>query len=222
MSTSRRLKELFENSGLSYAQLEELTGISKSVLQRYASGETKKIPTDAIEVIAEKLHASPVYLTGWDEPAAQADKAASPLAHEKSNVIMLKQSKVRMVPHFQSASAGFGIMADSQVINYIPLFIESDAEAMDTMCIDVCGDSMYPKIENGDTIVVRRQSSVDSGSIAVVLVDKEDALVKRVVYDDEHIELQSINPEYAPKIFRGSDMLRIQVVGLVRKIIKNV
>jgi len=222
MSTSSRLKNLFESSGLSYAQLEDLTGISKSVLQRYASGETKKIPTDAIEIIAAKLHASPVYLTGWDEPSTRIDPELPPLKQERSNVSMIKQSKLRMIPHFQSASAGFGIIAESQVINYMPLFIESDAEAMDTMCIDVCGDSMYPKIENGDTIIVRKQSSVDSGSIAVVLVDGEDALVKRVVYDDDHIELQSINPEYAPKIFSGSDMLRVQVLGLVRKIIKNV
>lgn len=42
MSAADRLKKLFESRGLSYAQLEEVTGIPKSVLQRYASGETKK------------------------------------------------------------------------------------------------------------------------------------------------------------------------------------
>lgn len=71
IAAPERLKEVFDKSGLSYIQLEELTGISKSVLQRYASGVTKKIPIDAIEVIASKLRVSPVYLTGWEEETTQ-------------------------------------------------------------------------------------------------------------------------------------------------------
>lgn len=38
---------------------------------------------------------------------------------------------------------------------------------------------MYPKIEDGDTIVIHKQDSVDSGQIAVVLIDGEDAVVKK-------------------------------------------
>ncbi|MBD5104080.1 MAG: S24 family peptidase [Ruminococcaceae bacterium] len=49
------------------------------------------------------------------------------------------------------------------------------------MGLRIHGDSMYPKIEDGDIIVVRKQSSVDSGSIAVILVDGEEGLVKNRV-----------------------------------------
>ena len=80
---------------------------------------------------------------------------------------------------------------------------------------------MFPKIEDGDIVIVRKQDSVDSGSIAVVLVDNEEGFVKKVVYDQETIELHSINPEYAPKIFKGAEVLRVRVVGLVKQIIKN-
>lgn len=207
MSAADRLKKLFESRGLSYAQLEEVTGIPKSVLQRYASGETKKIPIDAIEAIASKLNASPAYLTGWDDD---------------QKVTFLSKDYIRQIPVYESASAGFGVVANPTVLEYIPIYIKCKDEADNTLCITVSGDSMYPKIEDGDIIQVRKQTSVDSGSIAVVLLNGEEALVKRVVYDDEHIELQSINPEYAPKIFRGSEVQRVQVVGLVRKIIKNV
>ena len=86
----------------------------------------------------------------------------------------------------------------------------------------VKGDSMYPKIEDEDIVVVRKQSSVDSGQIAVVLIDNEDGLVKKVIYDKDTIELHSINPEYQTKIFNGKDVLRVSIVGLVRQIIKNV
>lgn len=81
---------------------------------------------------------------------------------------------------------------------------------------------MYPKIEDGDIIKVGKQNSVDSGKIAVVLIDGEDAVVKKVVYNDSSIQLLSINSEYAPRIFSGSEVTRLQILGLVRKIIKSV
>lgn len=125
------------------------------------------------------------------------------------------------IPLFNSVSAGFGAYACSDIVDYIPLYINNPVDVPEMLCIKVEGNSMYPKIEDGDIIVVRKQDSVDSGSIAVVLVDGEEGFVKRVVYDNETIELQSINPEYEPKIFKGRDVLRVRVVGLVRQIIKT-
>lgn len=62
-----RIKEAIEKSGYSYAELEKITGISKSSLQRYATGETKKIPIDCIEKIASATGVSAKYLMGWEE-----------------------------------------------------------------------------------------------------------------------------------------------------------
>ena len=67
MSVSERLKKLIEESEYSFEQLGELTGVAKSSLQRYASGDTKKIPIDAIEAVAPFLGVSAAYLMGWDE-----------------------------------------------------------------------------------------------------------------------------------------------------------
>ena len=67
-----------------------------------------------------------------------------------------------------------------------------------------------------------KQSSVDSGTIAVVLLDGEEGLVKRVEYGADWIELHSINPMYKTMRFEGRDVLRLEVVGAVKKIIKNV
>ena len=124
-------------------------------------------------------------------------------------------------PTYESVSAGFGALASSQIVCYTPVFIQCDAEAVDSLCINVKGNSMYPKIEDGDLVVVRKQSSVDNGQIAVVLIDGDEGLVKKVYYGNGWIELVSINPEYAPKRFEGSEAKRVEVVGLVRKIIKN-
>ena len=80
---------------------------------------------------------------------------------------------------------------------------------------------MYPKIEDGDIIQVYKQDSVDSGSIAVILLDDDEGLVKKVYYGDDWIELHSINPMYPVMRFEKEDVTRLRVVGLVRKIIKN-
>lgn len=64
---SERIKALVDNSGLSYQELEKLTGIKKSSLQRYASGVTTKIPLEVIEKLANAFNVSQEYLMGWDE-----------------------------------------------------------------------------------------------------------------------------------------------------------
>ena len=84
--------------------------------------------------------------------------------------------------------------------------------------LQVVGDSMYPEMEEGDLVLARRQDSVDSGSYAVVIIDNEDGVIKRVVYDKDYVELESVNPMYPPRRFEGADVLRVRVFGLVKEI----
>ena len=127
-----------------------------------------------------------------------------------------------MIPLYENAAAGFGTLAIDNVVDYIPLYISSPGEAAETICIRVRGDSMFPTIDDGDIIQVHKQTSVDSGSVAVVLIDGEEALVKKVVYGKEWIELHSFNPMYKIMRFNGRDVLRVRVVGLVKKVTKEI
>ena len=145
----------------------------------------------------------------------------TPERPRKGEIIFLPESNAYLVPLFESVSAGFGAYPDDKIIGYELCSIESKEEAEETLCIRVSGDSMYPKIENSDIIQVHKQESVDSGKIAVVLVDGEDALVKKVVYGSDWIELRSFNPMYPPRRFDGEAVLRVRVLGQVRKVIKN-
>jgi repressor LexA len=112
-------------------------------------------------------------------------------------------------------------MAIDMVVDYLPLYFTSRAEAEETICIIVRGDSMFPKIEDGDLIQVHKQSSVDSGQVGVVLIDGEEAFVKKVVYGETWIELHSFNPMYKTMRFNGADVQRIRVLGVVKKVIKE-
>ncbi len=208
-----RIKQRREQIGLSMQDIADKLDVNRSSVMRWENGETNKIKLPIVEKLAQILQTSPDYLMGYKD-----EVDASP----GSAFVVLDHKKIRMIPLYNSVSAGFGALAVNYIEDYVPCLIEHDAEAEQTICIQVQGDSMFPKIEDGDVIQVRKQTSVESGALAVVLLDKTEGMVKKVVYGKDWIELHSINPMYPVRRFEGKDVTRISVVGLVRKIIKNV
>ena len=184
---------------------------------------------DDIDILLsdEELHSSK-----FPPPAVTENHTTFPVIEEKEksktnslgDSLTLLDGKIRKIPLFESVAAGFGCCANNQIIDYIPLMIDSDAEADETICIKVSGNSMYPKIEDGDIIAVHKQSSIDSGKIGVFLIDNEDGVVKKAnyVYDEDWLELLSFNPEYMPRRFEGPDVERVKTLGLVKQIIKMI
>lgn len=71
---SKRILELIEQKGISYGELSKMTQIPKSALQRYATGETEKIPIDRVERIAYALGVTPEYIMGWKRPINDFDR----------------------------------------------------------------------------------------------------------------------------------------------------
>lgn len=209
----RRIKQRREQIGLSMQDIADKLDVNRSSVMRWENGETNKIKLPIVEKLAQILQTSPDYLMGYND---EVDASAKP------GFLVLDHKKIRMIPLYSSVSAGFGALAVNYIEDYVPCLIEHDAEAEQTICIQVQGDSMFPKIEDGDVIQVRKQTSVESGALAVVLLDKTEGMVKKVVYGKDWIELHSINPMYPVRRFEGKEVTRISVVGLVRKIIKNV
>ena len=67
MTVAERIRKQMEFRRLSYGELSAATGLAKSAIYRYATGETGKIPTEALEKLARALGVTPGYLTGWEE-----------------------------------------------------------------------------------------------------------------------------------------------------------
>ncbi len=200
----RRMRLRRLELGYSYQDLADRTGLNKSTLQRYETGKTGKLPLDKAEIIARALETSVEYLLGLE----YAEKPAGGF------------SDVFSVPVFDSVSAGFGCYADSSAVGSKPTFLENAAEAGEYLWINVKGDSMSPKIENGDMILVRRQDSVENGNVAVVMIDDE-AVVKKVKYGKGWVELHSFNPYYPVRRFEKQEAQKITVVGLVKEVCKK-
>ena len=130
-------------------------------------------------------------------------------------------SDVVFVPIYGKVAAGAGMFANDEIIGEQPVFSAMVKNIGECFCLRVSGDSMLPRIQDGDIILVRKQSSVDSGSYAVVLIDDENGVVKKVIYDKDSVTLISINPNYPPRTFSGADLQRLQVLGEVIQIIST-
>ncbi len=201
---ANRMKMRRKELGLSLQDLADRSRLSKSTLQRYETGTTGKLPVEKARLIAEALKMPAEQLLGLE--------TATEAAPEFSDVYN--------IPVYDSVSAGFGCYADSCAVSVKPTYLTNAASSGDFLWINVKGDSMSPKIEDGDMILVRRQDSVESGSVAVVMIEDE-ALVKRVKYGRDWLELHSFNPYYPVRRFEKDEVNRIVVVGLVKEVCKK-
>lgn len=209
----RRIKQRREELGLTQEELGKPLGLNKSTIQRYENGLVSKIKLPVLESIAVKLGVSPDWL------ALKTDDMSIFDPEPKQDLEVMNNVYPR--PIFDSVSAGFGAYADSHIVGYQPVYISNPHDIDSTICIRVTGESMYPKIEDGDMIVVRKQPSVDNGSIGVVLIGDE-AVVKKITVGRNTLTLESINPLYPPRVFKDAELDGVEIVGLVQQIIKAV
>lgn len=205
---SDNLKSVREKSGISQAALAKVLNVSQGTIGNWETG--KRTPdAEMLKTISKYFRITVDELIGNDR--------------EISNIRdVIPQDKVHMIPVYATVSAGFGAYAEDNIIDHLPMIIDNPYDVADTIGIRVKSDSMYPKIEDGDIIIVRKQESVDSGSVAVLLLDGEEGLVKKVEYGKDWIELHSFNPEYKTRRFEGADVLRLRVVGKVLKVVKSI
>ncbi len=207
MDVGNYIKQLRHEKKLTQEELGQLLGVQKAAVQKWESGTVKNLKRATIKKLAEIFEVSPAAFISAED--------------DNSNISAVYTEDIYKIPVFESVSAGFGAYAESVAADYIPMYIKNPVEVPLTMGIRVQGDSMYPTIEDGDIIIVRKQSSVDSGSIAVVLIDGEEGVVKKVEYGKNWIDLISINPMYPKRHFQGEDVTRLRVLGLVKQVIKE-
>ena len=120
----------------------------------------------------------------------------------------------RKIPILGRISAGLPLYAEEQLEGYTYTDLNNGYEYF---ALRVCGDSMNAaRMQSGDLIIVRKQNMVDNGQIAVVMVDDEDATVKRFYCDKNIVNLQpqSTNPIHRPQIYDVTKT-HIRIIGLV-------
>lgn len=194
---------------LTLEQVGQAVGVGKSTVKKWEDGYISNMRRDKIALLAKVLKMNPVsFITGE-------------FKEEEDQATPLPQTNVFMRPVYDSISAGFGVIAQDVPVDYMPTYITCPSEQDKYIWINVHGDSMSPLIDDGSKILIKKQTSVDSGQIAAVLVDDEEAVVKKVLYNDNTVELHSVNPYYPPRVFKNNDITRVQILGLVKEVSKS-
>ena len=123
---------------------------------------------------------------------------------------------IELVANIRAGYDG-SVLADVSDIISVPSRMLKGYPPSECKAFIVMGNSMWPEYKEGDYLVVHVQSSVDSGDVAVIIYNNNEATVKKVkyVYGEDWLELIPINPEYMVKRIEGIDIQECFVYGKV-------
>ena len=199
MTIGERIKNRREELGLSQEDVAKRLGYkSRSSVNKIEMARI--IPAKKIDKMASILDCSPGYLMGWMED------------EQKSN-IHIKGVKI---PVLGRVAAGIPIEATEEILDWeeIP---ERMAKGGEYFGLKIKGDSMEPRIMNGDTVIVRKQDDADDGDVVIALINGDDGVCKRLRKYPGSIGLISNNPAYAPMIFTAEEQASkpVRIIGKV-------
>ena len=192
------LKSLRLDDSLTQKELGKKLGLSGSAISMYERGE-REPELEVLEIIADFFNVTIDYLhTGSNFPDEKIPKGFLPLP------------KTKKVPRLGVISCGDPINSEENFDGYddVPENIVCD------FTLKCEGDSMIgARINDGDLVYIRQQSTVENGQIAAVLIDGTEKLLKRVYISDDSVILQAENPAYPPRVFSKEDMNRVSIIG---------
>lgn len=121
------------------------------------------------------------------------------------------------IPILGTVIAGIPVTAVEDIIGYEEIN-EKMARCGDYFALEIKGDSMEPKMSKGDIVIVKQQNTVENGQIAIVLVNGDEATVKKVRFRDNGIELIAFNSYvYEPHFYSAKEIeeLPVKIIGRV-------
>lgn len=212
---AERLKSLRREKGWSQQRLADELDLSKSSVNMYERGE-REPGFETMEAIADLFNVDMNYLYGRTDI-----KIADP--------IVLAPKKPTIPPGFQPMPEMDWVPLVGRIACGTPITAEENVEQMvcvpsrwhSTFTLTCKGDSMEPRIHDGDLVAIRSQPEVENGEIAAVRIG-EEATLKHVYLHENFIELRPENPAFSSIILSREDMNAVVIegkaVGLCRDI----
>lgn len=189
------LKVLRTKANQTQADVAKAIGVDRTTYAKYESGASEP-SIEMIQRMAKHYNVSVSYIMGEVE------------ASDSSRYIR--------IPVLGRVAAGIPIDAIEEIIDYEDISVETATSGAEYFGLQIKGDSMEPKISDGDIVIVRKQPDVDSGEIAVVLVNGNDATVKKIKKSSAGITLIANNPAYDPMFYSNEDVEKLPVAILGR------
>ncbi len=195
MSVGEIIKSLRKNKSLTQIQFAHQFGISSGTI---AMWETDKRQPDGetLARLADFFGVTVDYLLGREERSG------------------LKSKRGKWIPVYGEIAAGIPIEAIEDIIDYEEISEEMAAQG-EYIALRIKGDSMEPKISDGDVVIIRRQESVENGQIAAVMVNGDSATLKRIKQENNGLWLISSNQAYPPIFYtrKECEQLPVRILG---------
>lgn len=184
---SDMLRLLRKQRNITQDQLAKDMDLSKSSISMYENGQ--RLPSfEVLEAFADYFHVSLSVMNGEPENGAHR------------------------IPVVGSVRAGIPTEAVEDIVDWeeIP---RAQACRGDYIGLKVKGSSMEPRFIEGDTVIVRRQPDVESGEIAIVFVNGDEATMKKILKQPNGITLIAFNPAvYEPHFYANEQIEELPVV----------
>lgn len=190
----------------SFRQVSRLAGVSHGEISAILTGKRKTLNPIVLYKISNALGSDYAELF---KIAFSKSKIESFIPED-----IVPDESITLLPVVGTIRAGQPIYAEENIIGYEPINPESIKSGKYFFLL-IEGDSMKGSgIVSGSFALVRKQAQVENGEIAVVMVDDENATIKRVYYNEKTntVTLQPDNPEYNPQTYRIED---IHIIGKV-------
>lgn len=200
MTIGERIKEKRIEAGLSADYVADKLNKNRATIFRYESNKIKDVPITIIQELAKILHTTPEYLMGWGTT-------------DNKEISNISSISVQRIPLLGAISCGEPKFAAEDRESYV----EAGTEIKADFCLRAKGDSMInARIYDGDIVFIRKQSIVENGDIAAVVVNNDnEATLKRFFYYREKalLVLKAENPEYKDLEFSDEELNNVHVLG---------
>lgn len=193
-----RLKDLRIEKDKLQEDIGKIIGVSGRAVGNYETGKRDLSPEKILK-LAEYFEVSTDYLLGKTDIR---------------NFIV----PVVKIPVLGTVKAGYDWLAEENIVDYITVK-EHIPNVNEFYALRITGDSMLPLLSEGDLVIVHGQDDVESGQTAVVLINGEEATVKKLIKTNDGIELHAMNPYYPVRKFTYEDMknIPVKIIGRVKE-----
>ena len=198
------LKQIRKMRGLSQEDIANFLGMSRSMYSFYENG--RFAPSDTIIAKLAEFYNLPIEVVSG---RVDLDKAFNNI-----EPIEVKMVKIPIVGHVR---AGYNGITENNIEGYMDVEESLSKRFPGCFSINVYGDSMEPEIYNGDRVIVQPCSTVNSGSVAIICLNGDEATIKRVKYDENGITIIPTNPKYKSMTYTPEqvEMLPVTICGRV-------
>ena len=198
-----RVKELRKQKHITQEELGKVLDIQKAAISKYENGRAEP-STEVLKKMSSFFGVSIDYLLG------------NSIAKEANQ----KVGRGVRIPVLGRVVAGIPIEAVEEILDYEEITPELAATG-EFFALQVRGDSMLPKLEEGDVVIVKKQEDVETGDIAIVLVNGDEATIKQIKKVDGGIMLYGFNPDVYEPHFYSNQQIQELPVRILGKVIES-